>query len=156
MPERLRRLELTFSERPIYFITACTHERRSLLANPAIHARLIDFANTGIDRGVYLGDYVLMPDHLHAFVGVDEDRLTLANWIKALKGALSKTLRDQNAAGPFWQKGFFDHVLRSHDSYAAKWDYVRNNPVRAGLVANADDWRFTGRIVDLEFRGDGG
>jgi putative transposase len=85
---------------------------------------------------------------------VDEDSLTLANWVKALKGALSKTLRDQNVGAPYWQKGFFDHVLRSRDSYSQKWDYVRNNPVRAGLTKNADDWPFAGRIVDLEFRHD--
>ena len=32
------------------------------------------------------------------------------------------------------QEGFFDHLLRSYESYAQKWEYVRENPVRAGLV----------------------
>lgn len=45
-----------------------------------------------------------------------------------------------------WQKGFFDHVLRTAESYSAKWAYVRQNPVRAGLVAEADDWPFLGQI----------
>jgi len=39
-----------------------------------------------------------------------------------------------------WQRGFFDHLLRSEESYSEKWNYVRNNPVRAGLVASGDDW----------------
>jgi hypothetical protein len=38
-----------------------------------------------------------------------------------------------------WQPGFFDHILRSDESYAEKWNYVRDNPVRAGLVDRADD-----------------
>ena len=37
------------------------------------------------------------------------------------------------------QEGFFDHLLRSHESYAQKWEYIRQNPVRAGLVKFAED-----------------
>jgi hypothetical protein len=47
---------------------------------------------------------------------------------------------------PFWQKEFFDHLLRSDESYSEKWNYVKNNPVRAGLVADADLWPFTGHV----------
>lgn len=47
---------------------------------------------------------------------------------------------------PFWQKEFFDHLLRSDESYSEKWEYVRQNPVRAGLVDDADTWAFTGHI----------
>jgi len=50
----------------------------------------------------------------------------------------------------FWQPGFFDHVLRSDESYAEKWNYVRDNPVRAGLVKAADDWPYQGEIVVIE------
>jgi REP element-mobilizing transposase RayT len=156
MPERLRRLELTFSESPLHFITVCTDQRRPLLASADIHSRLVNFGSTGIDRGARLGDYILMPDHLHAFVVIDPVRITLSVWVKSFKNALSKTLRDQNVAAPHWQKGFFDHVLRGQDSYSAKWHYVRNNPVRAGLVEEADDWPFAGRIDNLEFRRDCG
>ena len=53
---------------------------------------------------------------------------------------------------PFWQRGFFDPVLRSEESYAQKWDDVRANPVRAGLVSDAEDWPFAGEIVDLDRR----
>jgi hypothetical protein len=44
---------------------------------------------------------------------------------------------------------FFDHILRSSESYSEKWNYVRDNPVRAGLVANADDWPWQGQIEEL-------
>ncbi|MDP9254294.1 MAG: hypothetical protein M3O66_05080, partial [Verrucomicrobiota bacterium] len=75
MPERLRRLEYAFQQLPIYFITACTSERRPILGNADIHARLSQFAKEGAERGAWLGAYVLMPDHLHAFVMVDDERL---------------------------------------------------------------------------------
>jgi hypothetical protein len=52
--------------------------------------------------------------------------------------------------GPIWQKQFFDHLLRSPQSYGDKWAYVRENPVRAGLVARAEDWHYAGEIESLE------
>ncbi|MEY2502158.1 MAG: hypothetical protein QOI07_2492 [Verrucomicrobiota bacterium] len=48
-----------------------------------------------------------------------------------------------------WQAEFFDHVLRSEESYSQKWDYVRENPTRAALVTAADDWPWQGEIESL-------
>ena len=115
---------------------------------------MIEFGEKGSGLGAWLGAYVLMPDHLHAFVVIDDQRLTLSAWIKSLKNTLSKTLRAQNILSPHWQKGFFDHVLRTGESYSAKWEYVRENPVRAGLVKYWDDWLFLGEIFDLEYTDD--
>ena len=47
---------------------------------------------------------------------------------------------------PIWQRGFFDHLLRSEESYEEKRDYVLNNPVRAGLVEKSKDWNYWGYI----------
>ena len=47
------------------------------------------------------------------------------------------------------QEEFFDHLLRSRESYAEKWDYVRENPTRAGLLMKADDWPWQGEIDEL-------
>ncbi len=156
MPERLRRLESTFQRFPIYFITTCTKERRSILGNADVHARLIEFGRKGEERGAWLGAYVLMPDHLHAFVAIDDEKFKLSTWVKSMKNALSKTLRLQSVPSPHWQKGFFDHVLRSDDSYSEKWNYVRENPVRAGLIKEWSKWPFLGEIFDLEFGDDQG
>jgi len=46
-----------------------------------------------------------------------------------------------------WQRGFFDHLIRNTESYAQKWDYVRENPVRAGLVSAAENWKYQSEIV---------
>ena len=152
--ERLRRLEEVFERGPIYFVTACIYERRTILACDSVHDAFELFAKSGSDHGAWVGHYVLMPDHLHVFVALDDAKTNLSRWMKALKGALSKVLRASRQSPPFWQKGFFDHVLRSGDSYSAKWDYVRENPVRAGLVSSADKWPYSGVIFDLEYRRD--
>ena len=154
MAEILRRLEQVYERHPIYFLTACTRDRRKMLASDAVHGAFLSFARQAADRGVWVGKYVLMPDHMHWFVAVDDEQIRLSTWVKSLKNALSKALRSAGVLGPHWQKGFFDHVLRGAESYSVKWDYVRENPARARLVDDAGAWPFAWQINDLEYRRD--
>ena len=41
-----------------------------------------------------------------------------------------------------WQRDFFDHRLRKEENFRAKEDYIRMNPVRAGLVSKPEDWPY--------------
>jgi len=50
-----------------------------------------------------------------------------------------------------WQSGCWDVQIRTGIQYKEKWEYVRNNPVRRGLVVNADDWPYQGRMNVLEW-----
>jgi REP element-mobilizing transposase RayT len=146
---RLTRLERLYVELPVYFITACTFQRRHLLATTASHEVFHRFADGARDRGALVGRYVLMPDHLHLFVCIPPGELGLSMWMKSLKNTLSKHWRGEGIEAPHWQKGFFDHLLRSEESHGEKWSYVRENPVRAGLVARPEDWPYGGEIVRL-------
>ena len=154
MPQRLTRLDTVFERDPIYFVTVCTQKRRNLVANGAVHDCFRTFAQTAPERGAWVGRYVLMPDHLHLFVALDDEQLSLSQWVKSLKGTLSSHFRAVGLPPPYWQKGFFDHVLRSSESYSEKWDYVQENPARAGLVRRSEDWPYAGEVFDLEFRHD--
>jgi putative transposase len=150
--QRLHRLERIYVRSPIYFVTTCTADRRHILAVEAIHESFVRFAEEGSEHGAWIGTYVLMPDHVHAFIAIDDQKLSLSQWMKSLKNALSKTMRSKSVLAPHWQKTFFDHMLRSAESYTQKWHYVRENPVRAGLVKRWEDWPFQGEIFALEYR----
>jgi hypothetical protein len=41
-------------------------------------------------------------------------------------------------------------MIRNTESYAQKWDYVRENRIRAGLISTTEDWPFQGEIVEIE------
>jgi hypothetical protein len=67
-----------------------------------------------------------------------------------LKQIIGKNVDLGGSRDPLWRRRFFDHVLRSDESYAQKWNYVRDNPVRASLAANADDWPYAGEIITID------
>ena len=96
-----------------------------------------------------------MPDHVHFFcrgeIGAKTSSDFVGNWKSWTSRATNALCRPRSvpAATTLWQREFFDHVLRSNESDAEKWNYVRDNPVRAGLVQSAGDWPYAGEIEML-------
>jgi len=146
LPPRLPRL---FPSNPVFFVTLCTYRRRRMLATIAVNACFIQFAERAYAKhNIAVGRYVIMPDHVHLFVTGSDD-FDLGRWIGTLKQSLAKLVIQKKASEPFWQCGFFDHVLRSEESYGQKWNYVRDN-LRAGLVEQAEDWPYAGEIIVID------
>ncbi|MGZ4965910.1 MAG: REP-associated tyrosine transposase [Chthoniobacterales bacterium] len=146
-PPRLPEIFQSYSA-PLYFVTMCTSHRQAFPSLELAHEAFIRYATRAQEFNVAVGRYVIMPDHLHLFVRGDQDFI-LAEWVKGLKRAISDAFR--NGAAPVkWQPGFFDHMLRNNESYSEKWNYVRDNPVRAGLVGEADEWPYAGEIVIID------
>jgi putative transposase len=150
MKLRLSRLDRIYTEALFYFLTFCTHQRRPILAREEVHDAFKAFALAATSRDILVGRYVIMPDHFHLFAAFPETA-SLGLWMKSLKNYLSSTLRKLGIEASHWQKGYFDHLMRSEDSYGSKWEYVSHNPVRHKLVVEASQWPFQGEIVPLYF-----
>ncbi len=151
-PRRPPRLQYLFSNvQPFYFVTFNTHARLPLLAHAEIHETFCSFCLRAEEHNVAVGRYVIMPDHVHLFVVLPQEGMTFPKWIGTLRTVLGKSLLRLGFQKPHWQEGFFDHVLRSSESYSQKWEYVRMNPVRAGLCKAPEDWPYQGEIVSLGF-----
>ncbi len=80
--------------------------------------------------------FVLMPDHLHALLSFPAQ--------EAMSAVISDWKRFQTTRrSVVWQDGYFDHRLRDDErgeQLSIKMDYMRNNPVAAGLCAHPEDW----------------
>ena len=128
----------------------CTRARTPFLARDDIHAAFVLFAGKAErDFRIAVGRYVIMPDHVHLFVRGESD-FVLGRWVGMLKQSLGKAITLSRRNIQIWQEGFFDHLVRSNESYAQKWRYVRENPVRARLVSRSEDWPYQGEIVYID------
>jgi putative transposase len=150
MHTHLRRLDRIWIPHAVYFITVCTHDRKPILATPQASDILrTEWSTASTRHGWRIGRYVIMPDHVHFFCAEQPDgaKRNLSSFIGMWKQWAAKSLIKLNSASlPVWQKQFFDHVLRHDESYAEKWQYVRHNPVRAGLAAAWQDWPYRGYV----------
>ena len=140
-----RGVRLTEDQPIIVFLTVCTKSRLPWLANEHVHKILIDVWVRASAWAV--GRYVVMPDHVHLFVGPNNEQVSLDSWVKYWKSQVSRRVENQSSR---WQKDYWDTRLRNPKSYGEKWAYVRDNPVRHGLVNNAIDWPYQGELNDLE------
>ncbi len=107
------------------------------LTDPALAQRLLDSARSYESRQRWhITLFLLMPDHLHALVSFARDQSmsrVIGDWkhFHARKHAIA------------WQEGYFDHRLRKDErgeQLSAKLNYIRQNPIVAGLCAKAGDW----------------
>jgi REP element-mobilizing transposase RayT len=141
----------SFRDNPIVFFTACTYRRHKLLARRECHKILRDLWEASASHdGWWVGNYILLPDHVHFFARPSTDAQPIARWVQMWKGVSSRKIAAVLSIDPpIWQRDYFDRYLRSEDTYSEKWDYVERNAVRAGLVMNVEDWPHRGIIHDL-------
>jgi len=98
-------------------------------------------------RTIDLHAAVIMPDHVHLLFTAlrDSDGWTFAlpEILRAIKGASARSINAlSQRRGSVWQDEFFDHVLRGDESLRETVEYIRQNPVRKGLVKKPEDYRW--------------
>lgn len=127
------------------FVTFCTHGHTRL---PAA-ARELVFAHCLREHGkrITLHAVVVMPDHVHLLLFPLRDAegwpWPLVDILHCLKSATAHRINKLlHLSGPVWEEESFDHVLRSDESRREKCEYIAQNPVRKGLVSQAENYRW--------------
>jgi putative transposase len=130
-----------------YFLTLCVRDRKSVLSDSMLVSALLALLEeTCAAHSFHVYAFCFMPDHLHLILVGESDSSELARLIRAFKEAASAVARKSGVSN-LWQKGFYDHVLRSGKSLdEAAW-YIFLNPVRVGLVKKAEEWPYSGSFV---------
>ena len=114
------------------------------LRQPAI-ARIVmnGFEWLEREKGWKVFSLAVMPNHVHCLLRHDDGMTAmLGKHLGVLKGY---TAREANVVlgregQPFWLGEVFDHWCRSDQKVEAARQYIRQNPVKAGLVGRAEDW----------------
>jgi len=85
-----------------------------------------------------------MPNHLHILMSFSKEyKGDLLNWIKTFKRYTSKTIKEKFEINSFWQRGFYEHILRSNESIIEKAIYIMENPIRKGIVKEVDEYPYS-------------
>lgn len=141
-------VHINLGQSNIVLLTVTTEHRAPWLANRETHRWLHE---TWFAAQAWLvGDYLLMPDHLHAFCAPRDLHFTIETWIAYWKRQFA--LKHGRGDWKFQSRGWH-HRLRDGESHSEKWRYVQENPLRKGLVKQIEDWPFKGRVFDLMWTG---
>ncbi len=127
--------------------TLTVEHRATGWLNELFHGRFRELMlHTAVREKVWCPTYCLMPDHLHlVWMGMRRESDQL-NAMRFLRRQLAPVLKPHT-----FQHQAHDHVLREderkRDAFARVCFYVLANPVRAKLVAEGEDWPFSGVMV---------
>jgi REP element-mobilizing transposase RayT len=113
--------------------------RQQPLAEMVVEA--IHYNSAGL--GHYeLHAFVVMPNHVHVLV---TPVVALCKLTKSLKGITAKRANAMLAltGSPFWQEESYDHLVRNQREFERIRRYIEENPVRAGLVSKAGQYRWS-------------
>jgi putative transposase len=94
-------------------------------------------------RGNYLlHEFVLMPNHLHLIL-TPSDSVSLEKAMQLIKGGSSHEIHQVRANKmQIWQSGFHESRVTDSTDFKKKADYIRFNPIVAGLAELPQDWPF--------------
>ncbi|MEP6539350.1 MAG: transposase, partial [Bryobacteraceae bacterium] len=86
--------------------------------------------------------FAVMSNHVHLLV---TPKVPLPKLTQSLKGITAKRANVilGRTGEPFWQEETFDRNVRNQDEFERIRFYVENNPVRAGLVREAREYRWS-------------
>lgn len=87
--------------------------------------------------------WCIMPNHVHTLIAPVEGMSLseiMYDWKSYTTHAINKAL---NRKGKLWMMEYFDRFIRDNDHFQKVVNYIHNNPVKAGLVADPADWRWS-------------
>jgi putative transposase len=156
MPWSLKRYNYTDA---LNFITFSCYQRKPSLSAPERRDLFLDMIEKmRLKYRFAVCGYVVMPEHVHLLVSEPE----IANCsvvIRAIKIAVVRrkfgvthSSQSQGEGGhprsilypdPFWTKRFYDFNVYSDRKFIEKLRYIHRNPVKRGLVARPEDWKWS-------------
>ena len=142
---RLRGFEYTGGYR--YFLTICTEQRVSVfVTREAVDIVLVQLLQSSQDKRMAVIAYCFMPDHLHLLVEGTDPESRFLEFVRIFKQR--SAFHWKKAYGlELWQRGYFERVLRNHESTVDVARYVLANPLRAGMVESVEDYPFLGSMT---------
>ncbi|HEX6501909.1 MAG TPA: transposase [Terriglobales bacterium] len=159
MPHGLKRFQQSAQS---HFVTFTCYHRRRGFDSPAVYDLFVQVLEEMRRRfALCVYGYVVMPEHVHLLVSEptiprvapkSEARTLrlrsgqslatqplLADAMHYLKLSFAKRL----GSGVFWQKRYYDRNVRDEREFVEKLRYIHRNPVKRGLVMNAEDWKWS-------------
>jgi REP element-mobilizing transposase RayT len=98
-------------------------------------------------------EWCIMPNHVHVLI---EQKISLPKILQSWKSYTGRWAMAHNAElglgvppGHFWMREYWDRFIRDEDHFNRVVNYIRENPVKAGLCDKASDWPWSSAYTGL-------
>lgn len=130
----------------IVFITQVVERRSPIFQNPQHLELLLTIIREAKERYPFcMLAYAFLPDHFHLLLK-PKPPTTHTQIMHSIKPNFTKAYKQRiGILGPmkFWQKRYWDHVIRHEAEFATRLDYIHFNPVKHRLVHRPEQWPYS-------------
>ena len=136
-----------YTKNGLYFVTICIQNREHLLGE------IIDGQHTIYDsgkmihliwnnlgkhiKGVTTYEFVVMPNHVHGIISLENSSLNLSEIIRRFKTFTTRQYikhvgnsQWQPFSKRLWQRNYYEHIIRNEESLEKLRIYIENNPLK--------------------------
>ena len=137
----------------LYFVTICAHERRCLFGQISGESVRLNALGQIVEaewlrshelrREIALDAHVIMPNHRHAIVAIDQAvhpanaaagmrNRSLSSLMNGFKAAVTRRINEQRGtpAAAVWQRNYYEHMVRNEDELSRIREYIALNPAK--------------------------
>jgi putative transposase len=144
-PPRLRSFDYRGLHR--YFLTILTFARAQVFtSHSAVETSLVQLMRTADVEQFSIIAYCFMPDHVHLVVEGTQEASDFQQFVRLFKQRSAFHWK-RSTGRILWHRGYHERVLRNHAATIAAIQYVVDNPVRVGLVAQPRDYPYLGSMT---------
>jgi len=149
-----------YSQAGAYFVTICTYNKKCLFGEVIDGKMVLNqfgkvverewLRTTEIRPNMQLDKFIIMPNHMHGIVIIDESNVGATGRSPLPKGPTPKSIgaiaagfksvatrRINDLRGtpytPVWQRNYYEHVIRNEDDLSEIREYIVNNPMKWDL-----------------------
>lgn len=133
-----------------YFFTVRLEQRGSTALTDHIDALRYAYARAVQEFPVACHAMVVLPDHLHAVWTEPAGAVWYSERWRRIKSRFSHAVGEaalHSTGGKrepgLWQRRFQEHAIRNEEDYRRAVEHCRLNPVKHGLVADAEHWPYS-------------
>jgi putative transposase len=136
-----------------YFITFNTWEKLEL--NEPARKAVLDSCCFFDNQRYIIFAVVVMPDHVHWLIKPLEKSTgefwSLSEIMHSIKSYSAKQIpKVMKHIGTVWQIEWYDRIIRDEEEFENTWNYIRQNPVEAGLSDSPETYLFLWEISDIQ------
>jgi len=134
----------------VCFITIRAYAGQTPFVRQDLNQMILDVLQEEQARqGCTVFTYCLMPDHMHFLISPCMDGVSVLVFTDQYKGKTTNRSWKSGWRGKLWEPRYYDHIVRAEEDLRAIGEYIRNNPVRKGLVKDATEWLWSGHLNPL-------
>jgi len=145
--KNIRLKNYDYGQNGLYFVTICIQNRDHLLGEISDNGHCIYDSGVMVQSvwnnlsqyysGVKSHDFVVMPNHIHGIIELENSDLDLSEIIRRFKTFTThqyiKGVHDKNWQSFYkrlWQRNYYEHIIRDDESLKQLQQYILNNPLQ--------------------------